>query len=90
VVLITPDTRNHWWVDWEVEYADRLGDKKIIGVWAPGAEGTEAPEALTRLGDGIVPWDGDAIANALDSDDGPWQGPDGAQLDPLTIRRLAC
>jgi hypothetical protein len=25
VVIVTPDTANHEWVDWEVDYANKLG-----------------------------------------------------------------
>src|SRR5438067_12975572 len=36
VVLISPDTRNHEWVTWEIEYAQKMG-KRIVGVWTHGA-----------------------------------------------------
>jgi len=36
VVLITPDTANSWWVNWEIEYAAKQG-KHIVGVCAQGA-----------------------------------------------------
>ncbi len=65
VVLITPDTKNHDWVDWEIEYANKL-DKQIIGVWAPGSAGCDVPEPLEKYADAIVGWNSDRILEALD------------------------
>lgn len=91
IVIITPDTKNHEWVSWEIENAARYGDKRIIGVWAPGAEGVDMPTELNDYADAVVRWDGDAIIDALNGDDvGPWQDPDGAPVPPRSIKRLNC
>ena len=89
IVIITPDTKNHEWVDWEVEYAQRYPDKRIIGVWAPGAEESDLPDALDRFADAVVPWDADRIIAALAGEDN-WQGPDGAPSGPRVISRIGC
>src|SRR6266480_4696342 len=36
VVLISPETRGSEWVAWEIEYAQREGNR-IVGVWTHGA-----------------------------------------------------
>lgn len=88
IVLITPDTKNHPWVDWEIEYAERQG-KEIIGVWAPGAEGCEVPEPLERHADAIVSWDADAISDALDGNQ-RWEDPDGSPRGLQPVNRVGC
>src|ERR1700675_3324296 len=37
VVLVSPETHSHEWVDWEIEYAMQEG-KRIVGVWDQGAK----------------------------------------------------
>lgn len=89
IVLVTPETRNHSWVDWEIEYAKRYPDKRIIGVWAPNAEGCDLPEPLERHADAVVSWDADAIIRALNGEDN-WQAPDGSNVPPREIARIGC
>ena len=50
VVYVSPDTKYSEWVDWEIEYAHKLG-KRIVGVWEFGSKDCELPEALDRYGD---------------------------------------
>lgn len=89
IVLISPDTKNHDWVSWEIEYANRHPDKRIIGVWAPGAAGADMPAELDEYADAVVGWNGEDIINALNGKDN-WQGPDGSTVPPRSIKRLAC
>jgi antiphage defense system Thoeris ThsB-like protein len=90
VVLVTPDTKNHDWVDWEVDYANKQGeDKRIIGVWAAGAEDADLPDALKRHADAVVPWDASKIVNALDGQDN-WEHPDGTVRGLQPTRRIGC
>lgn len=89
IVLVSPQTKDHHWVNWEVEYASRFPDKRIIGVWLPGAERGDLPEALERHANAVVGWDSDQIVAALDGADN-WQQPDGSPTPPRAIRRLAC
>lgn len=88
IVVITPDTKNHEWVDWEIDYAEKKG-KEIIGVWAPGSEGCEVPEALEQHADSIVAWDADKIVDALDGIP-QWQQPDGTPRAPQAVNRIGC
>jgi hypothetical protein len=89
VVLVSPDTQNHPWVDWEIEYANKHPDKRIIGVWAPNAEGCDLPEPLERHAHAVVSWDADAIICALNGEDN-WQAPDGSDMPARTISRVGC
>lgn len=88
IVLITPDTKNHAWVDWEIEYAEKQG-KKIIGVWAPGAEGCEVPEPLEQHADSIVSWNADKVMDALEGQT-QWEQPDGTPRHPQPVNRIGC
>lgn len=90
IVLITPDTKNHHWVDWEIEYANKQpGDKRIIGVWAPGATNCEIPAPLELYADAVVSWDGAKIIEALNGADN-WERPDGSPRDIQHIQRIRC
>ena len=89
VVIITPDTINHPWVEWEVDYANKCGDKEIIGVWAPGSEGCPVPESLERHADGIVGWDAASIIDALNGNH-RWEQPDGSPRALQPVRRTTC
>lgn len=89
VVIISPDTKNHEWVDWEIEYAKTFPDKRIIGVWAPGADQGDMPEPLADYADAIVHWDGQAIIDALNGANN-WQTPDGSSGPERVISRIGC
>jgi hypothetical protein len=89
IVIISPETKNHDWVSWEIEYANRFPDKRLIGVWAPGAAGVDMPAELDEYADAVVGWDSDAIIGALNGADN-WQGPSGETVPPRSIKRLSC
>ena len=89
VVLVSPQTKDHWWVNWEIDYASRFPDKRIIGVYLPGADRCDLPEALERHANAVVSWDTDQIIAALEGADS-WQQPDGSPMPPRAIKRLAC
>jgi len=89
IVIVSPQTKDHEWVDWEIEYANKHPGKAIIGVWAPGADGCDLPEALEQHADALVTWDATAIAAALEGA-GPWLLPDGAVAGPRRIKKVAC
>ena len=42
VVYVSPQTKNSEWVNWEIEYAHKLG-KRIVGVWEHGAKDCDLP-----------------------------------------------
>lgn len=89
IVIVSPQTKNHEWVDWEIEYANKHPDKRIIGVWAPGADQCDLPEPLDQFADAVVSWDAASIIAALAGEDN-WQQPDGSAAPERTIRRIAC
>jgi hypothetical protein len=76
VVLITPQTRDSKWVDWEIREAVRQG-KPVIGAWGRGAKDCDLPEAMTEFGFRVVGWNGNSIIDALKNEAGPWEKPDG-------------
>lgn len=88
VVLITPDTKNHDWVDWEIEYANKL-DKQIIGVWAPGSADCEVPEPLEKYADAIVGWNSDRILDALNGAR-TFEDSSGTPRAPQPVNRIGC
>ena len=88
IVLITPDTKNHDWVEWEIEYANKR-NKPIIGVWAHGSAGCELPEALEKYADALVSWNAKQILQALNGARN-WKNSDGTSRPPQPIKRLAC
>ncbi|WP_081288320.1 TIR domain-containing protein [Mycobacterium asiaticum] len=89
IVLVSPDTKNHEWVDWEIEYANRFPDKRIIGVWAPGAAQCDLPSGLEEFADAVVGWNGQAIIDALNGAD-RWETPDGSVPAARSIPRAKC
>jgi hypothetical protein len=88
IVLITPDTKNHPWVDWEIEYAEKQG-KEIIGVWAHGFSGCELPEAVEQHADSIVSWNADKIIDALNGTR-TWENESGSPRGAQSINRVGC
>ncbi len=89
LVIVSPETKNHEWVDWEIDFAQRFPDKRIIGVWAPDADRCDLPEALDRHAHAVVEWDADAIIAAIEGADN-WHGPDGQPAPPRAINRIGC
>jgi hypothetical protein len=88
IIIISPETHNHDWVDWEVEYAKKFPDKRIIAVYAPGTVAEDIPKSLEEYADSILNWDGDAIVAALEKD--VWRAPDGTPAAPHDIPRAPC
>lgn len=88
VVLITPDTVNHTWVDWEIEYAERR-DKEIIGVWGPDSAGCEVPKPLEEHADAIVSWNATKIIEALNGN-AHWENPNGSSRGAQPMKRVRC
>jgi len=88
-VYISPETKGSQWVDWEIEYAQK-NDKRIVGVWAYGEKGCEVPEALEKYADAVVGWHGNSIIDAINGVINDWQRPDGATVEPRSIKRYSC
>ena len=88
-VYVTPETKQSWWVNWEIEYAHKQG-KRVVGIWEWGAKGCELPEALHRYGDAMVGWNGESILEAINGESDNWYGPDGSQQKRRSIARYSC
>lgn len=67
VVLIGPETHTRYWINWEIEIANKLG-KRIVGVYVNGASDSDVPENFEQYGDALVGWRADKIMNAIDGD----------------------
>jgi hypothetical protein len=89
VVYISPQTKNSEWVNWEIEYAHRLG-KRIVGVWEHGANECDMPDALKDYADAVVGWRGDRIIDAINGKIDGWENPDGTPPAPWPIPRYSC
>jgi hypothetical protein len=75
LVLITHDTAQSWWVNWEIKYAVEQG-KNVIGVFAQGATDADIPEELQKCGDAaIVGWQGDRVVDAINGKIRDWDDP---------------
>lgn len=88
VILISPDTKDSEFVNWEIEYAQKQG-KRIVGVWASGEADCELPAALEEYGDAVVGWNGDRIVEAIEGD-GHWEDAQGVARAPQTVPRHNC
>lgn len=89
VVYVSEKTRISEWVDWEIEYARRLG-KRIVGVWARGDRNCELPEALQRHADAVVGWNGEGIVDAITGETDAWYNQDGTPPSYRNIKRYSC
>lgn len=85
IVYITPDTSDSDWVNWEIEYAQKMG-KRIVGVWAHGANESNLPDALDTYADAVVGWNSDRIIDAISGRTRDWITSSG---DPRAARLIA-
>ena len=88
-VYVSPDTQHSWWVDWEIEYAQKQG-KPIVGIWAYGERDCELPKALKEYADAVVGWNGESIIDAINGESDKWYKPDGSAQGYTTIKRHSC
>jgi MTH538 TIR-like domain (DUF1863) len=89
LVYITPETRNSEWVDWEIEYAEQEG-KRIVGVYARGANECDVPAALEKYADDVRGWQSDGIVDAILGKSNEWRLPSGELRAPRPIARYGC
>jgi len=89
VVLISPETKDSTWVEWEIEYAHEH-DKRIVGVWTHGASECDIPDALDEYADAVVGWQSDRIYDAICGDVNDWEQSDGTQRPARDIDRYRC
>ena len=92
VVLITNDTAQSDYVNWEIRYAAEHG-KRVVGVFALGATDADIPEELGKCGDAaIVGWQGERVVDAINGDIVEWDDPrTGKPRNPQwRIKRFSC
>jgi hypothetical protein len=89
IVYVTPQTKSSEWVNWEIEYAAKLG-KRIVGVWGHGDANCEVPDALRQYADSVVGWNGDKIIDAIEGKTSEWQNQDGSSAAARPIKRYGC
>lgn len=93
VVLITHDTAQSDWVNWEIQYAIEQG-KQVVGVFARGATDADIPEALRTHGDAaVVGWQSERVVDAINGKisgfDDPATGSPRTAPD-YTVKRFNC
>lgn len=89
VLYITPQTKNSEWVNWEIEYAEKQG-KRILGVYAHGANECDVPEALEKYADDVRGWNSEGVIDAILGKTNEWRSPSGELRDPRPIKRYGC
>ena len=89
IVYITPDTHDSDWVNWEIEYAQKMG-KRIVGVWAHGANESNLPTALDSYADAVVGWNSDRIIDAIAGRTNEWRDSTGSPRPMRDIVRYSC
>lgn len=89
VVYITSNTKDSAWVNWEIEYAAKEG-KRIVGVYAHGANECDIPEALEKYADDVRGWNSEGIVDAILGKTNEWRSPSGELRDPRPIKRYGC
>lgn len=92
IVLITHDTAQSWWVNWEVKHAVQLG-KRVIGVFAQGATDADIPEELGKCGDAaIVGWQSNRVVDAINGNIAEWDDPQSGQprSPEWSVKRFTC
>jgi hypothetical protein len=92
VVLISHDTHESPWVNWEIECAVKEG-KRVVGVYAHGASDADIPDALRGVGDAVVVgWQGERVVAAIRGELSEWDRPDGNEPAPQQwqVKRYSC
>ena len=89
VVYISPETKESKYVNWEIEYAHKIG-KRIVGVWEQGKQGCEIPENLDKYGDALSGWHGNNIVEAITGNDSIQEQQDGTPRPKRDIKRHPC
>ena len=89
VVLIGPRTHESHYVNWEIEYAAKLG-KRIVGVFIQGAKESDLPAAFEKYGDSLVGWNSQKLMGAIDGSHDDWcvPRPDGTEVDRTPVWEL--
>jgi Thoeris protein ThsB, TIR-like domain len=90
IVLVSPDSKESEYVNWEIECANRL-NKRIVGVWDHGEAECDLPEALERYHDAMVGWQGPSIVGAIEGEINNRKTPKGEDPGrPRDFPRYSC
>lgn len=89
IVLVGKDTHSRPWVNWEIEQAAKMG-KRIVGVWAQGAQESDLSENLIKYRDAMVGWNSENIIGAIDGTDNSSKLPSGVEFPMQQISRARC
>jgi len=89
LVLIGPETHQRDWVNWEIEYANRYGDKRIIGVYVRGETDADIPERLEDYGDACVAWNSSKLISAIEGEN-IWHDSTGKDRPIEGLVRITC
>lgn len=89
IVLISSQTHDSEWVNWEIEYAQKIG-KRIVGVWARDELETKVPDSLEKFADAVVGWQADRVIDAIEGRINNWYEPDGKEHSSRIIPRIKC
>ena len=89
IVYVTPETKDSEWVNWEIEYAQKLG-KRIVGIWAHGANESNLPKALDSYADAVVGWNAERIIDAITGRRREWITSGGEPRPDRQIPRYRC
>lgn len=84
VVLVGPKTHERDYINWEIEYAIK-NNKKLIGVYLPGAEDSDIPDGLAKYGDALVTWDARKVTAAIGGNTN-WECSDGNTRPSISMR----
>lgn len=88
VVLVSKETKDSDFVNWEIEYADRT-ETRIVVVYEQGEVGVELPKAAADYADAVVAWNGESIVDAINGAN-TWQDPRGTSRPVQQLKRHNC
>lgn len=91
IVLIGEKTKDSDWVNYEINYAGK-NDKKIIGVFLPGADDQSIPDTFKQHGSALCTLRSDSLNKAIIGTTN-FDNPDGDnRTEPigLSIKRYIC
>ena len=65
-------------------------NKRIIGVWAQGAQGSDLPDNLDKYADAVVGWQAGRVMDAINGKINNCENPDGTPWSQRNIVRIEC
>jgi len=89
IVLVSSKTHVSEYVNWEIEYAQSQ-EKRIVGLWAQGAKGSDLPESLLKYRDAMVGWQAERVMDAITGKIDTSFAPDGSEMSELNIDHHNC